>query len=267
MNINKRLPDKKELSKGRKILYTALSAVFWLAVWQIAAVIAGNGSIIASPLSVAETLIGLFPKATFWVSIWGSLYRIVLGFLAAAAMGILTAALAYKSRIAKTLLSPPMSFLKTAPVVSFIIILAIMLNVIFKNVNGLPAVISFMMVLPIIYTAALAGLENTDRKLLEMAAVFNVPAGKRALYIYVSNAMPFFVSGCRAALGLCWKAGVAAEIIGLVNNSIGLEMYYTKLNLLMSETLAWTFVIIGLSIAFEKLFLWGLSLIKKKIES
>ena len=57
------------------------------------------------------------------------------------------------------------------------------------------------------------------------------------------------------ALGICWKSGVAAEVIGLPDGSIGDALYRAKITLSTGELFAWTFVIILLSAGFEKLFL------------
>ena len=57
------------------------------------------------------------------------------------------------------------------------------------------------------------------------------------------------------ALGICWKSGVAAEVIGLPDGSIGDALYRAKITLSTGELFAWTFVIILLSAGFEKLLL------------
>jgi len=252
--------NKKPNNNWWKIL---LAAVFWLAVWQVIAMIAANAIFLPSPVSVAADLGRLLVKGSFWLSLWNSFYRIALGFLFAVVLAIGFAVLSYKFNIVKILLSPIMSFLKAAPVVSFIIMLLIIL----RNKNLLSLVAGLMMVLPVIYASVLTGLEHTDKRLLEMAKVFRVGAKNRALYIYGSNVMPFFVSGCKSGLGLCWKAAVAAEVIGLIANTIGGNMQMAKLYLFTSELLAWTAVIIALSAGFERLFLWGLNAIKRKLET
>ena len=157
-----------------------------------------------------------------------------------------------------------MSFLKAAPVVSFTMILFI---VFFSSRAFIAPVTGLMMVLPVLYAGVLTGLENTDIKLKEMAVVYRVSAKNRALYIYGSNVMPFFVSACKSGLGLCWKAAVAAEVIGSVKDTVGGNMQTVQTFLRTSELLAWTVVIIALSMGFEKLFLFGLKKLKKKIET
>lgn len=68
-------------------------------------------------------------------------------------------------------------------------------------------------------------------------------------------------------LGLCWKAGVAAEVIGIPDNSIGEQLYQAKVYLNTPDLFAWTIVIVLLSFAFEKLFLYlidrGVSLLER----
>ena len=73
--------------------------------------------------------------------------------------------------------------------------------------------------------------------------------------VYKRQVLPAFRQGCSVALGICWKSGVAAEVIGLPDGSIGDALYRAKITLSTGELFAWTFVIILLSAVFEKLFL------------
>ena len=95
-----------------------------------------------------------------------------------------------------------------------------------------------------------------DAKLLEMAEVFDIPESVRIRYIYVQQVLPFFRTGCSVGLGLCWKAGIAAEVIGIPDGSIGEQLYEAKVYLNTPDLFAWTVVIIVISLVFERLFLW-----------
>ena len=110
------------------------------------------------------------------------------------------------------------------------------------------------------YGATLAGLENMDQKLLEMSQVFSMPFLKKVRYLFIPAVHPYLVSSCRTALGMSWKSGVAAEVIGIPKASIGEQLYYTKLYLDTSGLFAWTFSIILISAVFEFVFL---TLLKK----
>ena len=150
---------------------------------------------------------------------------------------------------------------KTIPVASFIILVLILFSS-----RSLAALISFLMVLPIIYTNVLAGIEAADRQLLEMAEVFLIPVGRRIRYIYLPQVIPFFRSGCMVALGLCWKSGIAAEVIGTPSGSIGEHLQQAKIYLDMPDLFAWTLVIVLVSLAFEKTVLALLSWTAKRLE-
>lgn len=65
-------------------------------------------------------------------------------------------------------------------------------------------------------------------------------------------------------LGLCWKAGVAAEVIGVVRGSLGERLYESKIYFEMPELFAWTVSIVALSALFERLAMAGLERFGRK---
>ena len=195
----------------------------------------------------------------FWQSVGFSFVRIVTGFLLAMFLGIFLAVLAYWSKTVEILIAPVIAVVKSTPVASFII-----LCLIWIPSRNLSVFISFLMVLPVIYTNILEGIRQTDSKILEMAKVFQVNPGRKIRYIYVSQVLPYFLSACRLSLGMCWKAGVAAEVIGVPSGSIGEKLYNANLN--TPDLFAWTIVIIVISFVFEKCFLGIVSRVVYMIE-
>ena len=91
-----------------------------------------------------------------------------------------------------------------------------------------------------------------------MAQVFQVSGKNKIRYIYLSEVLPFFRAGCSVSLGLCWKAGVAAEVIGIPDGSMGERLYEAKVYLETPDLFAWTMVILIVSMIFEKIFLAAL---------
>lgn len=224
-----------------------LVLAFWLGVWQLVASAVGQGFLLASPVATGRRLVELVVTGDFWATVGHSLARIALGFLAAAAVGVLTAAAAAAWRIVDAVLSPAMTAVRAAPVVSFIILVLI-----WTGSGWLAAVTSFLMVLPIVHGTVLGGIRQRDRALLEMAEVFRVPRLRRLVAIDVPAVLPF-ATACHVGVGLAWKAGVAAEVIGLPQGSIGERMYQGKLLLSSADVLAWTVVVIAASFASERL--------------
>lgn len=187
-----------------------LPFIFWILVWQIISEIIGQEILIVSPVLVIKKLIELIVTADFWNTILFSFSRIISGFAIGLIISIFLAYCSYKNKIIKELLKPLMSVIKATPVVSFII-----LALVWFSSKNLSILISFLMVLPILYTGILTGAENVDNKMLEMSKIFSVKWYKKFKYIYIPEIMPFFISSCSVGLGFCWKSGIAAEIIGI----------------------------------------------------
>jgi NitT/TauT family transport system permease protein len=204
--------------------------------------------LLPAPIAVFDTLIKLSGSIEFWQSILFSSLRIVLGFVLALSVGTVLAIGSYQSILIRELIAPLMKLIKAMPVASFII-----LAILWIDIRNLSVLIAFMMVLPMIYANVLQGLKVTDEKLLQMAEVFHLSLFKKIIAIYIPSVKPFFISAVSVGLGFCWKAGIAAEVIGQPAGSIGRQLYEAKINLITKELFAWTIVIVVISVLFERL--------------
>lgn len=249
------------IKKHKTKIYKALAVAFWIIIWEALAVLIGSELIIASPVKALSVLFSLFGKASFWQALLYSSIRIIGGFFLAVVAGIFLATLSSKFPFLKSLLLPITSVIKATPVASFII-----LALIWFGSKNLAIFISFLMVFPVIYLNVSKGIESTDKKLLEMAKVFKFPLSRKLLYIYLPEIMPFLISACEISLGLCWKSGVAAEVIGITSGSIGENLYEAKLYFETGELFAWTAVIIAVSTAFEKLIMLLIKKLSLRLE-
>ncbi len=244
----------KTSTKTKYGLQTLLAALFWLAVWQAASLLIGQVLFLPSPLDAARALAEMAPAALFWQAVGASLWRIMLGFFLGLGAGVLLAALAAAFAFAEILIRPLMLLVRSTPVASFII-----LALLWVDSRGLSTFISFLMVLPVIYNATFAGLRGADAKLLEMAGAFRIGFWRRVRAIYLPALLPSLLASCELALGMSWKSGVAAEVIGLPAGTIGERLYQAKIFLQTPALFAWTAVIIALSGLLGKLVLLSLS--------
>jgi NitT/TauT family transport system permease protein len=229
--------------------------LFWLLLWQAASAALHNHIILVGPLEVIHSLMFQAFTMEFWKTIAFSFGKISLGFFLAFAAGIITGGAACRFPLLEDFLQPPISFLKSVPVASFII-----LALIWIGSENLSLFVSFIVVFPMIYIHTMAGFRSADKKLLEMSRVFRMPPIKILYYIYRPALLPHLISGCRVALGMSFKSGIAAEVIGVPGHSIGERLYMAKIYLSTADLFAWTLVIVVISAAFEALFLWVLSL-------
>ncbi len=237
------------------------AVLFWLVVWQITAMIIDQEIFLVSPGSVFVRLFELILTGDFWRSVRNSFLRIVSGFAIGLFSGVILAILASKIKLLKDLLAPFIMTIKSIPVASFVI-----LSLFWFSSQDLGIFISFLVVLPVVYINMLEGISTADAKLLEMARVFGVSGVKKIRYIYIFEVYPFFHSALSVALGLCWKSGIAGEVIGIPDNSIGEHLFMSKSFFDIASLFAWTVVIIIISVAFEKAVLFLLTQIKKQLE-
>lgn len=227
----------------------ALAALFWLAVWQVAAMAINQELLIVSPIDVIQRLLALMGETAFWHTTLWTLGRIMLGFAIAVLSGIALAVLSHVSGVAHALIQPIMGTVKSTPVASFIL-----LALVWMQTGNVTIFTTFLMVLPIIWANVLSGLRNVDGKLVEMAKVYQFSRGQALLRVYIPSVMPYFIAAFTTGLGLGWKAGIAAEVISLPQIGIGRQLHYAKVYLETPDLFAWTLVVIILSMLLEKSF-------------
>ena len=238
--------SKKKLNKWLKL---AIAVAFWLTVWSLASAIVDKELLIPSPVVVARRIGGLLFTGTFWLKTGVSLLRVLGGFLVGCVGGILLSVLASVWDVADAIISPFIRIIRSTPVTSFIILVMLWIGYDF-----VPVFIAGLLVTPIFYANLREGIDETDRKLLEVAYIYKFGKRKTLKAIYIPSVKPYFVSAAVTSLGLAWKAGIAAEVLCLPSISVGREMYYSKLYLETPDLFAWTVVVVVFSIVFEKIF-------------
>lgn len=232
--------------------------LFWLALWQIAAVWVDNDILLAGPAAVGKTLMGLLVTADFYRICLASVCRILWGFCLAFLTGAALGALSYRFPSVREISEPMLSVMKSIPVASFVVLLLI-----WQGAENLSVWISFFVVFPNACVSTRSGLEAVEPGLKEMAEVFDIRGFRKAVYIYRPCLMRFLLSGMEISIGMAFKSGVAAEVIGVPDLSIGERIYVSKIYLDTPGLFAWTFSLILLSYLVEKLLLQVMRLLAR----
>lgn len=230
-----------------KYMKNAVIILFWLIVWQIAAVRIDNHILLVGPVQVLKAFVQNVMQPDFIQTVLSSFTRIGLGFFLALFAGMVFGAASCRFPIVEDILAPVIQTVKSIPVASFVVLLLI-----WSGSRRLSFFISFLIVFPNVYVNMTAGLKSADAGLLEMAKVFNLGRGKRFFYIYRPAMMPYLSSSLKISLGMSWKSGVAAEVIGLPDHSMGERIYMSKIYLDTAGLFAWTLTVILVSFLFEK---------------
>lgn len=230
----------------RKFIIIAI----WLLIWQVVAGLVNHPLILASPVMALRALVELCTQSDFWVSILNSGLRIVLGFFVGTALGIILGALSCRHKLIKDFLAPAITVLKSVPLASFIVLL-----IIWWGSRWLSTSVSVIVVFPQIYLGVTEGMQKLDAGLLDVAKVFRLPKSSVFNYMYRPAVKPSLLAALKMALGMCFKSGVAAEVIGTPAFSIGNGLYMSKIYLNTAELMAWSLMVILLACSFEKVVL------------
>ena len=133
-----------------------------------------------------------------------------------AVLGGLLAALTCTSPWCRRLFAPVIRIVRATPVVSFILLVLL-----WTGRDQVPAVIAGLMVLPVVWENLTQGIRATDGQLLELARAYRFSRWKTVRLVYLPSLRPHLRSAAATAMGLAWKSGVAAEVIGIPEGSIG----------------------------------------------
>ena len=230
----------------KRIFRVLFPILFWIGVWELAAWRIGNVLLFPNPRIVLSTLWMLMQKSEFYVITANSLWNVLSGILLATLIGILLAILTHRISFLRNLVIPLMTVIKATPVASFIVLLLIWIGS-----DKVPSIITFLIVLPVVWTNVDEGLGQQDPKLCEVAQAFDFSAIKKLRLLTIPSVRPYFLSACRSSFGLAWKAGVAAEIIAMPRETVGTMIGQAKLYLNTEEMFAWTLTVIIFSLLLE----------------
>ena len=112
--------------------------------------------------------------------------------------------------------------------------------------------VALLVAFPPVYFNLLEGLKQTDEMTLEVAKVYRMPFRNRLHYIYLPSLRPYFISALTIAIGMAFKAGIAAEIIGTPDYSMGERIYMSKIYLDTAGVFSWMLTVILVAYICEK---------------
>lgn len=226
-------------------------AAFWLAVWVFVAALVAQPLILPGPGAVVVALLRLVCDAGTWAILAGSGARILGGLALAAVCGGLLAGISSRLRAFARLVAPALSFVKATPVACVVVLLLIWLGSARVSIAAV-----FLMALPGVYFSLVEGLTQADKPLEQMFRLHGV-RGWRLFCAHIwREVLPFVLSCARAVIGMSWKAGVAAELIGMAVGTVGERIYQAKLLIETADLLAWTVLVVMASWACERVLVW-----------
>jgi len=152
----------------------------------------------------------LFANGTIWEHMWFSLTNFIIGFVVSVALGVVIGVpMGWYKNVSKTF-DPLLSGVYATPLIALLPLIIMMF--------GLGAISKIIMtvlaaVFPILINT-MAGIANTDHRLITMARAFGARDSTIFLKVSVPGSLPYIVAGMRVALGRALVYIVVAEQYG-----------------------------------------------------
>jgi NitT/TauT family transport system permease protein len=207
--------------------------------------------ILPSPLRVFYTT--LFLLKNNYSEILVTLSRLGISLVLTYIIGIPLAFGIVSSKNLKIFIRPGLLFMQSTPIISWIL-----LALIWFDSKYIPIFIICINTIPILVLNIVSGMEGIDKKILEMARIYNISKKDRFYKIQLPSLVRYLLPATEIILGSSFKVIVMAEVISRVSNGIGNGLNIGWLNIETDIILGWTVIIYILSFSISKLILTSL---------
>lgn len=231
----------------KKGLIPIVSVCLLLLAWQGIAAYMNQPELIPSVPDLIQSLLRLFGSDTFYKSISATVLRGISGILLSLATALIAAFLFARYELLYELFRPVLTIMRSVPVISFIL-----LALIFLDPEGIPLMIAFLTMFPLLAENLTKGILNLQPGLSLMADRFGITRKNKLIHIYYPQLKPFLFSGLASAAGFGWRAIIMGEVLSQCTYGIGGEMKRAQLFISVPELIAWTIIAILISFLFDK---------------
>ncbi len=236
------------MNKKGKGIQTIVMTAGWLVVWQLASIFLRSRIGLPGPIETIKSIIQLAGGPDFAGNVMRSFGRILSGFVLGSVVGIALSLAASRIAIIGEILAPLMQVLKTLPAATIVTVLLAL-----GGGGSYAFLICFLTAMAALYAGAAEGMKAVDPQLTEMADVFRIPQVSRMRYVTMPGVYPVLAKTAGDAMSLCWKCGVAAEVVAAAVGSVGAGLAGAAANHAPDEVFAYTAAVTVLSLVCEKL--------------
>ena len=202
-------------ARTRRLGTGALGLAVLAGIWQLAAMLLNNPVFLPSVSQTAASFVHYFNRPypaqgrPLWFDALMSLRRILIGFTAGAAIGVVLGAAMSASRIVRHLTDPVIKVLRPLPPLAFI-----PLFIIWLGIGETPKEVLIMIgVIPIMAVTTVAALDEVPDDLRLCARTLGASPRYTMLRVQIRAALPGILTGMRISMAGAWTSIVAAELI------------------------------------------------------
>ena len=142
---------------------------------------------------------------------------------------------------------PLIMVIQAVPVISWLSLVIFMWGIGWKG----PIFIAFLSILPTDLLTTVSGVRDLDKGLLEMAAVYQVPAPRVFRDIHIGSLLPFISAILDISIGQAWKVILVAEYL-CGGSGLGDEILKARMSVDIPRVWALTLLAVILGILAER---------------
>ncbi|MEN3042279.1 MAG: ABC transporter permease subunit [Fervidobacterium sp.] len=222
--------------------------LFIFFIWTIASYLINSQLILPNPLSVFLTIADEITKQIFWMSLVQTLSKVLVVLFSVVFVGVVVGFLVGLNDILYEISRPFILFMQAFPIVTWLALVMFIWGIGWTG----PVVVSFLSLLPNAILSTAVGIQTTDKRLIEMAHVYNVRKSRILKDVYLGSIIPQFVSTLQVVIGNVWKVVVVAEYM-CGEKGIGVLIAWARQSVSVEKVYAYTIVIIAIGLIVESI--------------
>ncbi len=205
-----------------------------------------NTETLPSPILVFVTLKEELLYGNLLYHLGITLYRVIISFLVAMIIGVSLGILMGNSKKINNIFDSWNIIFLNIPALVLII-----LSYVWFGLTELAAIIAVSLnKIPNVIVTIREGAKAVDRKILEIADIYQVNKFRKFLKFYLPQLFPYLIAAARGGISLIWKIVLVVELLGR-SNGIGFKLHEFFQFFDISSILAYTFAFVIVMIAIE----------------
>ncbi|MGU3503328.1 ABC transporter permease [Mycobacterium sp. C31M] len=246
-------PARPGAAVARRIGLQLVGYASLLAVWSFCSLVLFTEYVLPAPWTVGAEMWHLASDGTAFVQFGSSIVKIALGFAIGTVFGVPLGLLMGRVRYQKYFWQQPLLVLGNVPGLAYAVFALILFGI---GAIG-PVVVVAFVALPYVALNVAQGVEEVDRRLVDMSAVYGIGRGEIIRSVYLPSVMPFLFAALRYGFAMAWKVEALTEVFG-GRSGIGFMIRQSYQEFSVAGVLAWTGFFVIFILLIERVFLAGL---------
>jgi NitT/TauT family transport system permease protein len=235
---------------SRRAAWSLLGVGVAVGVWALLSAYYFAPIVLPGPWDVASKMWELAIDGTLWSNFFASLFKTLMGWLAAIVLGVPIGLLMGRYRFARAFFHDFVYILANVPLIVYGVLSLILFGI--SNIG--PAFVVLLLVLPGVSINVAAGVESAERGLIAMSRAFRRSNGQIVVNVITPAVIPFLLAGGRVSFADSWKLEALTETFG-GSTGVGYEINKAFQVFSVVDALAWMMFFVLFVLLIERVVL------------